>query len=129
MTKIWMKALQFQSVPQGNDRNYVDKDGKFFVTSEQEALARVERLLAERVSGGEGEGQENGEESIESTKPEDLASKPWTMQVSPEKYLERWPEGEHAAHAKALTAGQETTGEKSAPASAPASVLTRDTTR
>lgn len=127
MTKIKMKALQYQSIPQGNERQYVDAEGEFYVFSEQEALARVERRLAERVSGESKEGAEGDAENAQ-TEEQDLASKPWTMQVSPEKYLERWPEGEHAAHAKALTVGQEG-GDKSAPASTPASVLTRDTTK
>lgn len=128
MTKIKMKATQYQSVPQGNERQYVDAEGEFYVFSEQEALARVERRLAERITA-EGEG-ENGEDTQDSQKTgqENLASKPWTMQVTPEQYLERWPKGEHAEHAKALTAGQEG-GEKSASTSTPASVLTRDTTK
>lgn len=97
MTKIEMKALQYQSVPQGNDKQYVDTDGKFFVFSEQEALARVERRLAERVSPE----APSEEEAAEVSAAQDL-DKPWTMQVSPEAYIERWPDGPHVEHAKAV---------------------------
>lgn len=99
MTKIEMKALTYQSVPQGNDRQYVAKNGKFFVFSEQEALARVERGIAERLSAE----APSDEETAKQSETEDL-SKPWTMQLDPETYLKKYPEGQHAEHARAVIA-------------------------
>lgn len=98
MTKIEMKALQYQSVPQGNDKQYVDTDGKFFVFSEQEALARVERRLAERVSPEAPTGEEQEKEA-----EADELSKPWPLTLTPEQYLDKYGEdAKHSAHAKAV---------------------------
>lgn len=99
MTKIKMKATQYQSVPQGNDKQYVDKEGEFFVFSEQEALARVERRLAERLSPE----APTEEESAKAESEEDL-TKPWTGGLDPEVYLKKYPDGQHAAHARAVIA-------------------------
>lgn len=106
MTKIKMKALQYQSVPQGNEKQYVDTEGEFYVFSEQEALARVERRLAERISPEASEEESAAADSGE-TETDDL-SKPWGMQVSPETYLAKWPDGQHAEHAKAVIERQKT---------------------
>jgi len=97
VTKIEMKALQYQSVPQGNDRQYVDTDGKFFVFSEQEAVARVERRLAERIS------PEAPSEAEQAAAGEaDELAQPWALSLTPQQYLDKYPNGKHAAHAKAV---------------------------
>lgn len=104
MAKIEMKALQYQSVPQGNDKQYVDVDGKFFVFSEQEALARVERRLAERLSP-----EAPSEEEVAKGESEDL-TKPWPLGMQPGPYLEKYgPDAKHSAHARAVIARE---GEK-----------------
>ena len=95
MNRIEMKALKYQSVPLGNERSFVDKDGKFFVTSEEEAAARTARGLAERLSPE----PEAEEASLEKDKVKE--DEPWTMQVSPEAYLAKWPEGPNADQARA----------------------------
>lgn len=100
MVKIEMKALQYQSVPQGNEKQYADTDGKFFVFSEQEALARVERRLAERVSP-----EAPTEEEAEAAQVEDDLERPWTLQMLPAPYLEKYGEdAKHSAHARAVLA-------------------------
>lgn len=103
VTKIKMRALTYQSVPLGNDKSFVPKDGEFYVFSEQEALARVERQLAERLSP---EAKEVDAEGNDGKEGKDLDG-PWTLQRSPESYLETWPEGPHADHARAILAKRE----------------------
>ncbi len=79
--------------PPGSD----GKGADFEVHSELTAFQLVEKRLAERVSPEAA----TEEEAAAASDTEDL-EKPWTMQVSPETYLERWPKGDHAAHAKAV---------------------------
>ena len=115
MPQIWMKALQYQSVPTGNDRSYVDKDAEFFVNSEEEAAAREARGLAERTKKASSkkdttESTEGETDKAKEGEEENLATKPWAMQVDESAYLEKWPEGPHAEHAKArLAAARKTT--------------------
>lgn len=98
MVKIEMKALQFQSVPQGNDKQYVDTEGKFFVFSEQEALARVERRLAERLSPE----APTEEEAAAAGETDDLAQ-PWPLSLTPRQYLDKYgDDAKHSKHAQAV---------------------------
>lgn len=97
MVKIKMKALTYQSIPMGNDKQFAPKDAEFYVFSEQEALARVERQLAERLSPEAASEDTAGK--AESTAPAE--DEPWKLQISPEAYLEKWPEGPNADQAKA----------------------------
>jgi len=109
VVKIKMKATQYQSVPQGNDKQYVDKEGEFFVFSEQEALARVKRRLAERISP-EAPTEAEAAAAVE----EEEADGDWKMQLTPEAYLIKYPEGQHAKHAKAVIAKRKADGNDSA---------------
>lgn len=98
MTKIKMKALTYQSVPQGNDKQYVDKEGEFFVFSEQEALARVERRLAERLSPEASTAEQEAAQAAD----EETAG-PWTLSMSPQQYLDKYgDDAKHSAHAQAV---------------------------
>jgi hypothetical protein len=98
VNRIEMKALTYQSVPLGNDKAYVDKDGKFFVFSEEEAAARISRRLAERLSP---EPEPAAEEATEETQSES-DDKPWLMQMEPQDYLQKYgPDAKNSAQARA----------------------------
>lgn len=106
VNKIEMKALQYQSVPQGNEKQYVDTDGTFFVYSEQEALARVERKLAERISPE----APTEAETTAANQEQENAEGDWKLQLTPEEYIERYPDGPNTKLAKSVIAKRKAEG-------------------
>ncbi len=109
MNKIEMKALQYQSVPQGNDKQYVDAEGTFFVFNEQEALARVERRLAERISP-EVPTDAQGNAAPATAEQEEDANGEWKLQLTPEEYIAKYPDGPNTKLAKSVLAKRKAEG-------------------
>lgn len=102
---IHMMALQRQEAPDGRR---LEVDAEFDVYNEQDALVLVEKGLARRLSAPAKDEAEE-EEGAKKKAQEDA---PWTLQLSPEDYLERFPDGSHAAQAKAEMARRGKSGAK-----------------
>lgn len=91
--EIEMEALKTHLGATGGQ---VRKGARYVLNSEASAAEHVRLGIGERKSP-EATGEEGEAEGVE-----DLAAKPWTMQVSPQRYVEQWPDGQHAAHARAV---------------------------
>jgi hypothetical protein len=106
--EIKMKALKtFLS----NDGGRLTKDAEYTLHSEREALEHVQKGLGERLSApAPSDSEDSASEGSAQTVPED---EPWKLQISPEAYLEKWPDGPNAAQARAEIARK---GGKIAPA-------------
>lgn len=96
--EIKMEALKIHLGPTGGQ---VRKGASYTLHSEAQAGEHVRLGIGERLSPAAPAEQEEAAKA----KDED-ADKPWTMQVSPETYLERWPEGQHAEQARRIIAAK-----------------------
>lgn len=92
--EIKMKALK---VFLHNDGRRLPVDSEYVLHSEKEALEHVTRGLGERVSP-----EASSDDPAVAAKPD--LDKPWTLQISPEEYLKKWPDGPNSDHARAVLA-------------------------
>lgn len=93
--EIEMEALKTHLGATGGQ---VRKGARYVLNSEASAAEHVRLGIGERISPEAPSEQESGEGG-----GDDLSS-PWMMQMDPEAYLKKYPEGQHAAHAKAVLA-------------------------
>ena len=76
-----------------------DEDPRYSRGHELEELAPGEVLRADAVD------PKRFAALIESGRAVEVTGEQWTLRSSPEKYLERWPDGPHAELARELVAG------------------------
>lgn len=96
--EIKMEALKIHLGPTGGQ---LREGAPYTLPSEVQAAEHVRLGLGKRVSPEAPTEQEEAAKAAD-----DDADKPWTMQVTPETYLERWPEGQHAEQARRIIAKQ-----------------------
>lgn len=107
-TAIKMKALTRQ---EGPDSRRLDKDAEFEVFSEQDALVLVEKRLAERISPA----APTEEEAATAQAEEDEANGEWKLQLTPEEYIAKYPDGPNTKLAKAVLAKRKADGKDVTP--------------
>src|SRR5688572_6309274 len=91
---IKMRALK---VHMANDGRRLPVSAEYTLYSEREALEHVQKRLGERLSPEHVEVAEGAAESA-------AVDETWKLQIGPEAYLEKWPDGPNAAQARAALA-------------------------
>lgn len=93
---IEMEAISRMEAPPPDGRR-LEVGAPFVVYDEKDALFLVENSLARRVSPpAKGEEEEDVAKNRGAKK-----DAPWTLQIPPEEYLGKFPQGAHAEQAKA----------------------------
>lgn len=83
-----------------NDGTLLREDAEYSLHSEREALEHVQKQLGERLSPDAPKGEDAAEQEA-AAQPTVAEDEPWKLQIDPEAYLEKWPEGPNASQARA----------------------------